>query len=99
VHEAPAVHALHVPALQTWLVPHEVPLGRLPVELHTATPVEHDVVPFWQGLPVEQEAPAVQALHVPLSQTRLSPQPVPLATFIIASLHTGTPVEHAVVPV
>jgi hypothetical protein len=46
VHETPAVQALHEPALHTLFVPHDVPSGRLPVELHTDTPVEHEVVPF-----------------------------------------------------
>lgn len=44
---ASAVHSLQVPvALQTLLVPHAVPAGRLvPVSVHCGAPVVHDNVP------------------------------------------------------
>jgi hypothetical protein len=48
VHEAPALHAAHVPLSQTWPVPHVVPLAALfavPVSVHTGVPVVQLVVP------------------------------------------------------
>jgi hypothetical protein len=93
------MHEVHVPVSQTMLVPHDVPFGTVPVELHTETPVEHEVTPVSHGLLGVHETPAEQALQVPLSQTWLLPQVVPFETLVPVSVHAGTPVEHAVVPV
>ncbi len=100
VHTAPVVHALHEPLSHTSLVPHVVPLtASLPVSVHVETPVEHDVVPVWHGLIGVHDTPAVQALHVPLSHTRLLPHVVPLAALLPESAQVDTPVEHDVEPV
>ncbi len=79
-------------------IPHDVPFGRLPVPVHTGTPVEQPIVPVLQGAG-EHMAPCVHGLHDPLSQTAFVPQLVPLATCDPVSLHTGVPVEHESVPV
>jgi len=98
VHAAPTVHGPHVPLSQTWLVPQELPLGRLPVEVHTGSPVEQSVWPDRHGLVGEHVAPCVHAPHVPLWQTSLVPHDVPLETLPVG-LQTGKPVEQSVVPV
>jgi hypothetical protein len=88
VQTAPEVHALQVPLSQTSLVPHEVPLLRLPpVSTHVDTPVEHDVVPVWHALAGVHDRPAVHAVHVPLSQTSLVPHEVPLGALVPWSAH------------
>src|SRR5271165_5862840 len=35
VHEAPCVHAVHVPLWQTWFAPHDIPFGTLPDAVQT----------------------------------------------------------------
>jgi hypothetical protein len=52
LHDTPAVHATHVPPLQTMLVPHDVPSATVVVGLQTAVPVEHAVTPFLHALPL-----------------------------------------------
>jgi hypothetical protein len=100
VHATPAVQPLHTPLSHTSLVPQLAPLLRLlPVSLHTGAPVVHDVDPLWHGLVGVHDAPVVHALHVPLLHTSLVPQLVPFDTLVPVSVHTGAPVEHAVVPV
>jgi hypothetical protein len=99
VHDAPAVHALHAPLLQTMFKPHDVPFALLVPSTQVIVPVEQDVVPFLQlfvGLVVHDE-PAVHALHVPLLQTPV-PHAVPFATLPV-SAQTTTPVTHDVAPV
>ena len=71
--------AVHVPFSQYSLVPHEVPFGALPVSLHAGTPLEQLMIPAWQIVVGVHDAPAVQALHDPLSQTSFEPHVVPLA--------------------
>ncbi len=63
-------------------------------------PVEHDVMPLWQGSPGrEQGMLAVHALHVPALQTWFRPQVVPSATNDNGlSAQTEVPVAHEVVP-
>ena len=97
VHERLAVHATHTPALQTWFVPHEVPLGAaLPVSVHVATPPLHDVDPVWQRLAGTQDAPGEHALHEPLLQYMFVPHDVPFGS-LPAAAHTLVPVLHVVV--
>lgn len=43
------MHEMHVPALQTLFVPHELPLATFPVSEQTEVPLWHDVVPVLQG--------------------------------------------------
>lgn len=83
----PSVHAMHVPLLQTMLVPQVVPLVALPDSLHTDTPVAHDVVPALHGLLVWQLRPAAHATHAPPLHTRSVPQVVPFITFVTSSTH------------
>jgi hypothetical protein len=69
-HEAPCVHAMHAPALHTSLLPHVVPLGAgVIVSVQTATPVEQSVLPTSHALVGTHDAPFVQAVHIPVSQT------------------------------
>src|SRR5262245_59431183 len=101
VQEPPAVQAMHMPLpSQTMLVPQPVPPDFGAPSTQVEAPVEQDVMPFLQtfGL-VLQEAPAVQAMHMPLpSQTMLVPQGVP-ADVLPESTHVVAPVVHDVVPV
>jgi hypothetical protein len=62
----PAVQLLHVPALHTLLVPHEVPFITFPVSAHTELPVEHDVAPVRQAFAGVQVTPAVQETQLPV---------------------------------
>jgi hypothetical protein len=88
VHAAPVVHALHDPLSHTLLLPHVAPLARsVPRSVHVETPVEHEVVPLWQGLAGVHVKPAVHALQVPLSHTSLVPHEVPLAALVPSSTH------------
>ena len=65
-HARPAVHATHAPALQTSLVPHEVPSEALvPESEQTGWPVLHDVAPTWHALVGVQLPPALHATHAP----------------------------------
>jgi hypothetical protein len=77
----PAVHALHIPLLQTPVVPHAVPLATFPVSAQTTTPVTHEVVPVLHRFVGWQPTPAWQMPQVPLLQTMFTPQVVPLARF------------------
>jgi hypothetical protein len=46
VHETPAVHPTHAPALQTVFVPHDVPFAAtVPVSVQTAVPLVQVVDP------------------------------------------------------
>ena len=69
--ETPAVQEVHAPALQTWFVPQVVPSATFVVaSTQTEVPVEHEVVPLWQGLATNGQAtPAVHAVHAPALQT------------------------------
>jgi hypothetical protein len=62
-------------------------------------PLAQVVVPSLQGFPVSQETLGVQGEQLPLLQYRFVPQPVPLATFIPPSIHSGTPLVQESVPV
>jgi hypothetical protein len=93
----PTVQAVHVPPLQTMLVPQEVPFATFDDSVHTGAPVSQDVVPIRHDLPVTlQVAPTVQLTQLPVEpQTLFVPQPVPAATRVPVSLQTGVPVEQA----
>ena len=78
---------------------HAVPGAALPVMfVHADTPVAQDVVAVWQTLAGVQDVPAVHDTHEPLSQTRLVPQPVPLAT-LPEEMQLCEPDEQSVLPV
>jgi hypothetical protein len=98
---APWLHALHAPApSQTMFAPHGEPAGAFePVSVHTAMPVEHDVVPTWHAFGGTQVEPWAQEAHAPLLQTRLAPQDVPLVALLPVSMHVEVPLAHEVVPV
>jgi hypothetical protein len=100
LHGWPAVQFEQTPPLHTRFVPQVVPFALAVVEsMHVWTPVVHDVTPVLHGSGfVEQVAPAVQGLHVPLSQTRFVPQVVPFATAVVVLTQVEVPVEHDVVP-
>jgi hypothetical protein len=68
--------------------------------VHTAAPEEHESVPVWQALPVGvQDAPFMQAPHVPSSQTFPLPQSMPLGRLLPVSSQTGAPVPQVIIPV
>ena len=100
MHEAPALHAEHVPLSQTRPVPHVVPfVTLLPVSLQTAVPVVQTMLPVWHWFGGVQLVPDEHVVHDPLSQTSPVPHDVPLLTGVPVSVHTATPVEQSVVPV
>jgi hypothetical protein len=96
---APVVQGTQLPALQTLLVPHSVPLARfLPVSEQVMVGAQ-TVMPAWQALPPGVQAmPAVHDTQLPSLQTRFVPQEVPLVKFPV-SVQTGTPVPQAIAPV
>jgi len=97
----PAVQAAHVPALQTWFAPHDVPFARLVVVLtQVCAPVAHDVVPATHGFGLAvQESPVVHATHVPEPlQTWFVPQVVPAVMLVVVLMHVCVPVEQSSVP-
>src|SRR5579884_3741968 len=64
VQATPAVHAPHVPPLQTSLVPQTVPFcACVPVSVHV--PVAQSSVPVWHGFAGRQEAPFMHVTHAP----------------------------------
>ena len=96
----PTVQAVHVPLLQTMLVPQEVPLATFADSVQTGAPVSQEVVPIRHALPLTlQVAPTVQLTQLPVEpQTLFVPQPVPAATRVPVSLQTGVPVEQVSEP-
>jgi hypothetical protein len=91
VQAASATQPTHVPALQTWSVPQEVPSeSGVPESTQVEVPVAQLVAPVWQGFAGVQATPAVQAAQVPPLQTAFVPQLVPLATLPV-SAQTGVP--------
>ena len=95
----PDVHITQVPALQTLLVPHSVPLARFFPVSEQVMVGEQTVMPAWQALPLGVHAiPAVQETQLPSLQTMFVPQEVPLVK-LPDSVQTGTPVPHAMAPV
>lgn len=96
VHEAPALHATHAPALQT-PPGHDVPFILLVLSEHTALPVEQLTMPFLQTLAlVVQLAPSLHALHEPLRHAPPE-QVVPLFLFA-PSTQVGVPPEQSTTP-
>lgn len=95
---APLLHGLHPPLRHTPPA-HGVPLLLLLPSVQTGLPVLQEVLPFRQAWPgfVEQPAPSLHALQVPLLQTPPG-HPVPLGLFAL-STHCGEPVEHETMPV
>jgi hypothetical protein len=96
LHDWPAVHDTHCPLLQTWLVPHAVPLATGVELTHVCVPVAHEYVPLWHASTMHAP-PAVHAAHDPALQTMLVPHDVPFAVFVrLAQL--CEPVAHEYVP-
>ncbi len=95
----PAVHEVHVPALQTMFVPQVVPSALFAPSTHADVPVEHDVTPKLQSGSgfVVQTSPAVHETQAPELHTRSAPQVVPLG-FAVPSTQTDVPVEQEVTP-
>jgi len=100
LHAAPVEHALQTPLLlHTWLVPHGVPAATLPVALHTALPVEQEVVPVPHGFPLGvHDAPAAHATQAPALHTMFCPHDVPSAAFVPVSLQAIPPSAHMIEP-
>jgi hypothetical protein len=103
VQPAPAVQAVHAPALQTWFVPQTVPfaLGVVPFT-HIWVPVAQEVTPTRQGSGFPPQAsPSVQGVHTPPLQTSgavgVTSQVVPFA-FAAPSTQVEVPVEQEVTP-
>jgi hypothetical protein len=69
-HDTPAVHATHVPLLQTMFRPHDVPSGALlPVSSHEIPASEQVIEPVLHGAVVgAHAAPFVHGWHEPFSQ-------------------------------
>jgi hypothetical protein len=67
------------------------------VSTHWLKPLEHEVVPKWQGVDGVHEMPGWQKLQLPLAQTWLGPHEVPLATGPVA-MHCCVPDAQEVNP-
>lgn len=101
VHATLAVQLTQAPvALQTWLVPHEVPAARFPESTQVWAPVVHAVTPVLQpgvGL-VVHGVEATHATQLPLElQTWSGPHDVPAATFV-ESMQRVMPVLQSITP-
>lgn len=95
VHEAPAVHATQLPALQT--PPGQaVPAARLAPSTQTGEPELHEMLPALHGLLGVHPAPALQGLHEPALQTPPG-QAVPLA-LLEPLTQTPLPDEQSMTP-
>jgi hypothetical protein len=95
---APCVQATHVPALQTWFVPQDVPFAAVcAVSWHTGAPDAQEMAPTMQGLPGGVQAvPAVQLTHwPPAAQTRFVPHAVP-AGWKVTSVQIGLPLAQEI---
>ena len=95
----PAEQAAQAPPWQTMSVPQPVPLGALPVSMHTGAPVLHAIVPRLQGFPGGvQIVPPMQAAQAPLAlQTMSVPHDVPAATLVPLSVQDAAePVQTSV---
>jgi hypothetical protein len=86
VQEPPDVHGTQLPSLHTRLLPQDVPLPTLPVSAQTGKPVTHEFAPVLHLFAGWQLAPGVHMPHVPLLQTMLVPQVVPLTRFLPVSV-------------
>ena len=97
----PAGHK-HAPPVHTpsELAPQPMPAtaGFAPPLTHVCAPVAHENTPIAHGSAGVQLPPAEQVTHDPAAHTRPTPQLVPLASEVAASLHTGAPVPQAIVP-
>jgi hypothetical protein len=94
----PAVQETHIPVLQTRFDPHDAPSeSEVLVSVHTGAPVEQESAPVWQGLVGVHEPPAAQAVQIPLAQTWLAPQAVPVGLFPVTT-QVEPPVAQDVVP-
>jgi hypothetical protein len=100
LHDSLAVHALHVPLLQTMSVPHDVPFGAgLPVSLQVGSAPVQSKLPTLHGFAVgTQAAPFLHAVHVPDWQTCPVPHDVPFGKFDPVSWQVDSPVEQSVSP-
>jgi len=100
VHATPAVHGTQLPVLQTWFVPHVVPLASdVPASWQVGLPVMQVSVPLWQGLAVGvQLPPGVHETQMPPLHTWLLPHVAPFATLPV-SAQTAVPVTHEFAPV
>jgi hypothetical protein len=99
MHETPAVHDTHAPALHTKFVPHDVPFAMLViVSAHVDMPVAHDVAPTWHTLLGMHVSPATHVTQAPLLQTMSVPHVVPSGAVVPRSTHNGMPVVHDVDP-
>jgi len=96
---APWLHAVQIPALQTWFGPQVVPFGTgVAVSTQTGVPVVQVVVPVTHGLRGVQAAPSEQGRHWARAlQTRPVPQEVPAGSGA-PSTHTGEPDAQSMVP-
>jgi hypothetical protein len=98
----PATHETQLPAaVQTWLLPHEVPAVFAVAEsTHTCAPLAHEVTPVRQavGLPLHAW-PATHDTHPPLPlQTWLLPHETPGFLLPTSSTQTCAPLAHEVMP-
>jgi hypothetical protein len=89
---------MHMPPLQTLLVPHDVPSIAFPAVMQTELPLEQTVTPVLHWLLGWQLWPAVQGVQTPALHTLLVPHDVPSETFPV-SVQTEVPVMQEVAPV
>ena len=96
---APWLHAVQIPALQTWFTSQVVPFGTgTAVSTQTGVPEAQVVVPVRHELRGVQAAPSEQGRHWATAlHTRPAPQDVPAGSGA-PSTHTGEPDAQSMVP-
>ena len=95
VHDAPCVHALHVPLPHTFPAPHEVPFATFPVRAQTAGPFEQTIAPVRHGTVGVHGAPAVHESEPGLDASDVAPSSPGASPELSASL---LPAESTAMP-
>jgi hypothetical protein len=73
---------------------HDVPDALGPVATHTATPVVHEVVPFWQAFAVAHATPGMQVVaHTPAALQLPPVQAVPTGAYAFAGQDATVPLQ------
>jgi hypothetical protein len=96
VHVAPAAHPLQWPEPSQTPPGQAIPAATFPLVVHIGEPLAQSICPVAQGLPVEHDAPVVQATHVPAPSHTPPGQVAPAVALVLPS-HRGIPAEQLVI--
>ncbi len=99
VHGVLAAQATQLPPLQTWPLPQLEPSWAFPLITQTELPVEHEVFPTLQVVPLGTQSCAARQLpQTPPRQTWFGPQVVPSLDAVVVSTQVGVPCPQSRVP-